>query len=76
MILPVRPDSLAVGAFMTVFGLLNWGKVVSLVSNAVMTGFVMGIAILMMPGDLGAVSLLLVDPPVPHAPELHLGRSR
>lgn len=42
--------SLLVGVMMTVFGLLGWGKVVNFVSNAVMTGFVMGVAILITVG--------------------------
>ncbi len=42
--------SLLVGVLMTVLGLLGWGKVVNFVSNAVMTGFVMGVAILITVG--------------------------
>lgn len=42
--------TLMVGVLMTVFGLLRWGKVVNFVSNAVMTGFVMGVAILITVG--------------------------
>jgi hypothetical protein len=38
------------GVFMTVLGLLKWGKVVNFVSNAVMTGFVMGVAVLITVG--------------------------
>lgn len=42
--------SLLVGVLMTVLGLLGWDKVVTFVSNAVMTGFVMGVAILITVG--------------------------
>jgi SulP family sulfate permease len=42
--------SLLVGVFMTVLGLLGLGKVVNFVSNAVMTGFVMGVAVLITVG--------------------------
>lgn len=42
--------TLVVGVLMTVLGLLRWGKVVNFVSNAVMTGFVMGVAILITVG--------------------------
>jgi SulP family sulfate permease len=38
------------GVIMTVLGLLRWGKVVNFVSNAVMTGFVMGVAVLITVG--------------------------
>ena len=42
--------SLLDGVIITVLGLLRPGKVVSFVSNAVMTGFVAGVAILIMVG--------------------------
>ena len=42
--------SLLAGLMMVVLGVLKLGKVVNFVSNAVMTGFVMGVAILIMVG--------------------------
>lgn len=42
--------SLLVGVLMTVFGILGLGKVVNFISNAVMTGFVMGVAVLITVG--------------------------
>jgi sulfate permease, SulP family len=42
--------ALLAGAMMTALGLLRLGRVVNFVSNAVMTGFVMGVAILIMVG--------------------------
>ena len=42
--------SLIAGVLMVVLGVLKLGKVVNYVSNAVMTGFVMGVAILIMVG--------------------------
>ena len=42
--------SLLAGVLMVVLGVLKLGKVVNYVSNAVMTGFVMGVAILIMVG--------------------------
>jgi SulP family sulfate permease len=42
--------ALLAGGVMVVLGLLRLGKVVNYVSNAVMTGFVMGVAILIMVG--------------------------
>ena len=43
--------ALLAGAVMVVLGVLRLGKVVNYVSNAVMTGFVMGVAILIMVGN-------------------------
>jgi SulP family sulfate permease len=45
--------TLLVGATMFVAGLLRLGKLVSFVSNAVMTGFVMGASLLIIIGELG-----------------------
>ena len=42
--------SLLAGVMMVVLGVLKLGKIVNYVSNAVMTGFVMGVAILIMVG--------------------------
>jgi SulP family sulfate permease len=42
--------SLLAGVMMVILGLLKLGKIVNYVSNAVMTGFVMGVAILIMVG--------------------------
>ena len=42
--------SLLAGAMMVILGVLKLGKIVNYVSNAVMTGFVMGVAILIMVG--------------------------
>ena len=42
--------SLLAGAMMVILGALKLGKVVNYVSNSVMTGFVMGVAILIMVG--------------------------
>ena len=45
-----------VGTYMFVAGLLRLGKLVSFVSNAVMTGFVMGASLLIIIGELGDFS--------------------
>ena len=45
-----------VGVYMFVAGLLRLGKLVSFVSNAVMTGFVMGASLLIIIGELGDFS--------------------
>lgn len=47
--------SLLAGAIMVVLGVLKLGKVVNFVSNAVMTGFVAGVAILIMVGKFGDI---------------------
>ena len=47
--------SLLAGAIMLVLGVLKLGKVVNFVSNAVMTGFVAGVAILIMVGKFGDI---------------------
>lgn len=47
--------ALVAGAVMVVLGLLKLGKVVNYVSNSVMTGFVMGVAILIMVGKAGDI---------------------
>jgi SulP family sulfate permease len=44
--------TLLAGAIMFVLGLLKLGKIVNFISNAVMTGFVMGVAVLIMVGKL------------------------
>ena len=43
------------GVIMTMLGLAKLGKVVNFVSNAVMTGFVMGVAVLIMVGKLDEI---------------------
>lgn len=47
--------TLLAGAVMVVLGLLRLGKVVNFISNAVMTGFVMGVAVLIMVGKLDEI---------------------
>jgi SulP family sulfate permease len=47
--------TLLAGAIMVVLGLLRLGKVVAFISNAVMTGFVMGVAVLIMVGKLDEI---------------------
>jgi SulP family sulfate permease len=47
--------SLLAGAIMVALGLLKLGRAVSFVSNAVMTGFVTGVAILIMVGKFGDI---------------------
>lgn len=47
--------SLLAGSVMVVLGALKLGKVVNFVSNAVMTGFVMGVAILILVGKFGDI---------------------
>jgi SulP family sulfate permease len=47
--------SLLAGAIMVVLGLLRLGRVVNFVSNSVMTGFVMGVAILIMVGKFDEI---------------------
>jgi len=48
--------TLLVGIYMFVAGLLRLGKLVGFVSNAVMTGFVMGASLLIIIGELGDFS--------------------
>jgi SulP family sulfate permease len=48
--------TLLVGVYMFVAGLLRLGKLVGFVSNAVMTGFVMGASLLIIIGELGDFS--------------------
>jgi SulP family sulfate permease len=48
--------TLLVGVYMFVAGLLRMGKLVGFVSNAVMTGFVMGASLLIIIGELGDFS--------------------
>ena len=48
--------TMLVGAYMFVAGLLRLGKLVSFVSNAVMTGFVLGASLLIIIGELGDFS--------------------
>jgi len=45
--------SLVVGAFMVLFGLLRGGRLLRFVSNAVMRGFLNGVALLVIIGQLG-----------------------
>jgi SulP family sulfate permease len=47
--------SLLAGAIMILLGVLKLGKVVNFVSNSVMTGFVAGVAILIMVGKFGDI---------------------
>ena len=47
--------TLMAGLIMVGLGLLKLGKVVTFISNAVMTGFVMGVAILIMVGKLDEI---------------------
>jgi SulP family sulfate permease len=47
--------ALVAGAIMVVLGALRLGKVVNFVSNSVMTGFVMGVAILIMVGKFDEI---------------------
>lgn len=47
--------SLLVGVLMVALGALKLGKVVNFISNSVMTGFVMGVAVLIMVGKLNEV---------------------
>lgn len=47
--------SLLAGVVMIVLGVLRMGRVVNFVSNAVMTGFVMGVAILIVVGKFGDI---------------------
>jgi SulP family sulfate permease len=47
--------TLAAGVIMAILGLLRFGKVVNFISNAVMTGFVMGVAVLIMVGKLDEI---------------------
>ncbi|MCT8162128.1 SulP family inorganic anion transporter [Pseudoruegeria sp. SHC-113] len=47
---------LLVGAFQLVFGLLRLGKLIRFVSNAVMTGFISGIAFLIMFGSVSDIT--------------------
>jgi SulP family sulfate permease len=48
--------TLLVGATMFIAGLLRLGKLVSFVSNAVMTGFIMGASFLIIIGELGELT--------------------
>ena len=50
-----------VGAVMFVMGLLRLGSVVNSVSNAVMTGFVVGASLLIIGQDPYAIKLMLRD---------------
>lgn len=47
--------TLVAGASMVLLGLLKLGKVVTFISNAVMTGFVMGVAVLIMVGKVDEI---------------------
>ncbi|MEE4239140.1 MAG: SulP family inorganic anion transporter [Anderseniella sp.] len=54
---------LLVGAFQLVFGLLRFGKLIRFVSNAVMTGFITGIALLIMFGSVSDITGFSSDQP-------------